>query len=314
LGPLALHATATGADPFDGIVACIVAFDAFAASNLGLTALPTIAPGSVGGLPVTHDNGLVSSGTFDAVSLASFTIPSADRNKVLPKMVLVVLSSGGAVLESSSVGSDYNSATGVGSFDPPLTTGASLTGATYRLYAVPGAPVTSLPAVNVKQVNGTNQTAGDLAALMAASAIRAAVGLAAANLDTQLAQVAPGAIRSAVGLAAANLDTQLAQVTPSALRAAVGLAAANLDTQFSGLPASVRDQVFARAFHAVKMAGLTFEELVALMAVTLLGSVSGLNTNAPNFKNLAGAATAVAATTDANGNRSAVTLTPTAVR
>lgn len=52
-----------------------------------------------------------------------------------------------------------------------------------------------------------------------AAAIRSAVGLAAANLDSQFGSVpasvwasgsAPGAIRSAIGMAAANLDSQLA--------------------------------------------------------------------------------------------------------
>lgn len=74
-----------------------------------------------------------------------------------------------------------------------------------------------------------------------APGVRAALGLAAANVDAQLAaiftDVAPGAIRTAVGLAAANLDTQLAGISTgigaAAIRAAVGLAAANLDTQLS---------------------------------------------------------------------------------
>jgi len=83
-----------------------------------------------------------------------------------------------------------------------------------------------------------------------AAGTRAAVGLAAANLDTQLAAITPmnaAAIRAALGLAAANLDAQLgAMATPltaAAIRAALGMAAANLDLQLanlgpSGIPAA----------------------------------------------------------------------------
>lgn len=51
LGPLLLHATATGADPVD-VVYAIVAFDPQSSSNLGLSALPTSAPGAANGLPL----------------------------------------------------------------------------------------------------------------------------------------------------------------------------------------------------------------------------------------------------------------------
>lgn len=50
LGPLALHATATGADPCDMIVGNVVAFDAQDSVRLGLTALPNAAAEASGGL------------------------------------------------------------------------------------------------------------------------------------------------------------------------------------------------------------------------------------------------------------------------
>jgi len=52
-------------------------------------------------------------------------------------------------------------------------------------------------------------------ALVQPAALRAALGLALANLDTQLANIgsiSPAAIRAALGLALANLDTQLANI------------------------------------------------------------------------------------------------------
>lgn len=51
LGPLVLHASASGSDPADEFYE-IVAFDPQAATNLGLTAIPAIASGSAGALLV----------------------------------------------------------------------------------------------------------------------------------------------------------------------------------------------------------------------------------------------------------------------
>lgn len=56
LGPLALHATATGADPCD-MLYMIVAYDPLDATNLGLSALPTDAPGAASGLPQLDGSG-----------------------------------------------------------------------------------------------------------------------------------------------------------------------------------------------------------------------------------------------------------------
>ncbi|QEH38649.1 hypothetical protein OJF2_72550 [Aquisphaera giovannonii] len=58
LGPLWLHATATGADPSDTLYE-VVAFDGQAGTNLGLSALPAASPGTVGGLPVANSSGYV---------------------------------------------------------------------------------------------------------------------------------------------------------------------------------------------------------------------------------------------------------------
>lgn len=74
------------------------------------------------------------------------------------------------------------------------------------------------------------------------------------------------------------------------------------------------ENVFQRAFHATLMAGYDFEEIVGLMATTLLGKASGLGTATAVFRNIGDTADAVTATVDADGNRSAVTRTLTAVR
>lgn len=55
LGPLSLHATATGADPTD-VVFPVVAFNPLSATNLGLSALPTANPGAAGGVFIAGSN------------------------------------------------------------------------------------------------------------------------------------------------------------------------------------------------------------------------------------------------------------------
>ena len=55
LGPLWLHAEATGADPSD-VVFRVVNYDPHNAQNLGLTSLPTSLPGQLHGLACSNDN------------------------------------------------------------------------------------------------------------------------------------------------------------------------------------------------------------------------------------------------------------------
>jgi len=65
------------------------------------------------------------------------------------------------------------------------------------------------------------------------------------------------------------------------------------------------------AFAARAASGnFTFQQLVELMSYVLLGKVSGMESNAPVFRNLGDSANGVSATTDANGNRSSVTRVP----
>lgn len=62
LGPLAIHATATGCDPVDFIVP-ITTIDPFAA-QWGLTALPNVIAGASGGLPLGDASGRVDVGKW----------------------------------------------------------------------------------------------------------------------------------------------------------------------------------------------------------------------------------------------------------
>lgn len=71
--------------------------------------------------------------------------------------------------------------------------------------------------------------------------------------------------------------------------------------------------VFARAFDATKMSGLTFEQIIGLTASVLLGEASGLAGTTATYRNPGDTADAVVATVDADGNRTAVTRNTGAV-
>lgn len=72
---------------------------------------------------------------------------------------------------------------------------------------------------------------------------------------------------------------------------------------------AIRDAIFARAFSAA-YSNLTFDQIVKLCVVALAAKCSGMGTVTGTFRTLADTADAIVATIDANGNRSAVVLTP----
>lgn len=81
LGPLLLHATASGADPVD-LEFRIVAFDPDSSVNLGLSALPTASAGAQGGLPtVNEDNHIAGVAGLDPTKL---DVPVSSRSNHAP--------------------------------------------------------------------------------------------------------------------------------------------------------------------------------------------------------------------------------------
>ena len=139
------------------------------------------------------------------------------------------------------------------------------------------------------------------AAGLDAAGVRAAIGLASANLDTQLStiddfvdtevatvvtQTGAGAIRTAVGLASANLDTQLStiddfidteiatittQTGAGAIRNAVGLASANLDTQLTAIDDYVDTEIATLVTRVGTPAGASLAaDIAALPTSTII--------------------------------------------
>lgn len=92
-------------------------------------------------------------------------------------------------------------------------------------YARLGAPAGASISADIAAVN----------ALTTAGAIRAAIGIASANLDTQLGTIA-GYIDTEIG-------TIISQTTASAIRAAMGEASANLDTQLAAIAGYIDTEI-----------------------------------------------------------------------
>lgn len=188
-----------------------------------------------------------------------------------------------------------------------------------------------------------------VAALVAAD-IRAAMGLAAANLDTQLdaiptnaelasaisaLSIAPSAaaIRTAVGLAAADLDLQLGaiptngeltsaigalSVAPSAaaIRAAVGLATANLDMQLDAIPTNAElaaaDDATLAAIGAISSAPSALDIASAVWNASKASHVSVGSTGAAlNDTDDRGARTVLRGTVAAGATNSEFTVSAT---
>lgn len=149
---------------------------------------------------------------------------------------------------------------------------------------------------NVNATISSRLAAASYSAPLDASGTRAAIGLASANLDTQLtplpnldttvssrlaaasysAPLDASGTRAAIGLASANLDTQLTPLSnldttvssrlasasyqnpldAAGTRAAIGMATANLDTQLDALPTATENATAVRSELAPELGNL----------------------------------------------------------
>lgn len=118
-------------------------------------------------------------------------------------------------------------------------------------------------------------------------------------------------VREAIGIASANLDTQLGALATSTALASlvttVGAAGAGL----TALPwnaawdAEVQSEC-ADALAALSIDGKTLVQALQIIAAMVAGKASGAGTNTEVFKGLDGSTTRVTVTADTSGNRSAV--------
>lgn len=137
------------------------------------------------------------------------------------------------------------------------------------------------------------------------------------NVDGSVGSVATGGI-AAASFAAGAIDAAAiaanaigaSEIANDAITAAkIATGAIDADAVASDAVTKIAEGVFARGFSAA-YAALTFEEIVEVCVSALGAKCSGMATTTATFRNLDDSADVIVATVDANGNRTAVTLTP----
>ena len=121
LGPLIVHATATSADPFDDVYE-VVAFNHQAATNLGLSSLPTASPAATGGLPTCDSSAAVKANCIEWVG---GTIPSPGTTGV-PDVNSKYI--GGTSQTGRDIGASVLLSPGTGTGQVSLTSGSVTVG------------------------------------------------------------------------------------------------------------------------------------------------------------------------------------------
>lgn len=255
----------------------------------------------------TKQIGIIRAGLAQSATASTIVLDAAaalgDDN---PNGSLVYIVAGTGAGQSPRVITDYVTATDTATVSPDWTTTPDST-SVFVLVGSPPAPtaIAGLPAVNVTHWLGTAAATPTVAGVPevdvthnAGTAITAASGIQ----EVKVASIAANAIT-----ATAIQDDAItaAKIAANAIGASE-LAADAVTEIVAG--------VFARTYEATKMSGVTFEELTALCACALLAKVSGLDTTTGTFRNVGDSANAIVATVDADGNRSAITLTLASVR
>lgn len=127
-----------------------------------------------------------------------------------------------------------------------------------------------------------------------AAGTRAAIGLAAANLDTQLSSLS-----TAIGTRAAPGDA-MDLVAGAVDAAAIATDAIDADALAASAITELVDAVWAKALES----GFTADRLVRIIAAAVAGKVSG-GPGSPVFRNLGDTGDMITGTADSNGNRTA---------
>jgi hypothetical protein len=128
---------------------------------------------------------------------------------------------------------------------------------------------------------------------LSASDVRASVGLASANLDTQIGTLATGTNLATVDgiVDAVKLKTDLIPASPAAVGSAMALEASAVD--------AIHDEVVEGS--------TSFRQAIRLMMSALFGKVSGAPTGPMLFRDIGDTKARITATVDLDGNRTAVT-------
>jgi hypothetical protein len=128
---------------------------------------------------------------------------------------------------------------------------------------------------------------------LSAADVRASVGLASANLDTQIGTLATGTNLATVDgiVDAIKLKTDLIPASPAAVGSAMALEASAVD--------AIHDEVVEGS--------TSLRQAIRLMMSALFGKVSGAPTGPILFRDIGDTKARITATVDLDGNRTAVT-------
>ena len=142
--------------------------------------------------------------------------------------------------------------------------------------------------------------------------------------DAAVLGVDPAGIRSAIGMAAADLDTQLAALPTATENSLAVLAAMNADPPAVNVTYSAGVALSGRLAEAAEVEALlldletplegamTLGEALRVMLAALAGASSGGRSSTLRFKSLDGATDRIVATVDGQGNRKTIALDGTA--
>jgi hypothetical protein len=253
-------------------------------SAAGATSFTNPSGGATNATEIASGWYFVTLTTSDTGTLGRLAVrgTSATINDVGVLLTVVSATSGGATnldAASSTLATPTNITAGT------ITTVTTLT----NLPAIPNGWLTSA-GIAANALDAVWSTAARL--LTAGTNIVLAKGVGVTGFN----DLAAADVRTAVGLASANLDTQIATLLPTASYTAPPTAAQNA-TQLLDQAAGVET-------------GLTVRQQLRLAAAALFGKASGLATATVVMRDTNDTVNRITATVDVSGDRTAVTLNP----
>lgn len=196
--------------------------------------------------------------------------------------------------------------------DEALTT-APTNGATFNIIATHVHPVSQIADGVFDEATSGHTTAGTfgkaISDILVDTAEIGAAGAGLTDLPDQTMNITgniTGNLSGSVGSLATQAKADVNAEVDTALGDYDGPTNAEMVAAFADLPTAAENAtaVLAEAYEGSE----TFQDFLRLARAALVGKVSGMDANAPVFRDAADSKDRITATTDADGNRSAVTV------
>ena len=240
--------TATAVTTVNGLASNVITAAAIANDAIGAT---EVADGAIDAATLASDTITAAKIAADAIGASELAADAVGAAEIANSAIDAATFAAGAIdasaIAADAIAASELAATAVDEFwDEPQS--GHVTAGTFGVYldsAVSGVSTGGVSAGDIADAvwdealsgHSTGGSAGAAlttasgAAGLDAAGVRAAIGLASANLDTQL-----GAIDDYVDT---EVATAVSQTAASAIRTAIGLSTANLDTQLSGIESGI---------------------------------------------------------------------------